>query len=150
MAPYAGLYNRCITPLIAGRSDEPLEPPDPPINLTRNKYDFVFQELEDLIDDNRDCQAIDHQLRQDRTQNYKLSQQANVIIRRNQTKSELVVFFYATCYAPVKSTFIKAVTNNHSVSWPGLDADLTTKHLESSEHTIKEHIARERMYNLRK
>ena len=66
--------------------------------------------------------------------------QANIIIQRNQAKSQLAEFLHAACYAQTKSTFIKAIKNNHFISWSGLDPQLITKHLGVSEHTIKGHM----------
>ena len=97
-------------------------------------YIKEFQAMNSLIDDNRDYQLIEQQLHQDK----KSQHQANVIIRKNQTKTKLVDFLHAACFAPVKSTFIKAIKNNHFVSWPGLDVPLVTKHLGVNESTEKD------------
>ena len=53
-------------------------------------------------------------------------------------------FLHAACFAPTKTTFIKAVKNNHFLSWPGLEPELMSKHLEINESTIKGHMKRER------
>ena len=36
-------------------------------------------------------------------------QQANVIIRKQQTQSTLVEFLHAACFAPTKATFLRAI-----------------------------------------
>ena len=135
----AGLYNKQFSG-ITFASTPVIVPPPPPYE----KYNFEFQGMNDLIDDNRDYQTINHQLRLDRQQTMTGNpQQANIIIKKQQTKTDLVKFLHAACFAPVKSTFTKAVKNNHFVSWPGLDPALISKHLEVNESTIKGHMNRE-------
>ena len=70
-------------------------------------YNFEFQDMNELIDDTQDYLYIDKQMKIDRkSSGY---QQANVIIRKNQTKSTLVEFLHAAYYAPTKATFLKAI-----------------------------------------
>ena len=68
----------------------------------------------------------------------------NVIIRKNQTKMELAKYMHGALFSPVKSTLIKAIQNNHFLSWDGLTADLISKHLLTSEATILGHQKQER------
>ena len=137
-APYAGLYNRHV-PLIPTPTKDPVAPKNVPSAVS---YNFEFQDMNELIDDTQDYLYIDKQMKIDRkSSGY---QQANVIIRKNQTKSTLVEFLHAACYAPTKATFLKAIKNNHFVSWPGLDPRTVAKHLGISEYTVKGHMARER------
>ena len=42
------------------------------------------------------------------------------------------------------STFIRAIKNNNYISWPGLTADLISKHLPKSLATAKGHLNQER------
>ena len=56
----------------------------------------------------------------------------NVILRKQQKHSDLAEFLHGCCCSPVPSTFIKAITNNHFITWPGLTPDLINKHLPPS------------------
>ena len=137
--PHAGLYNKHVSGITFAvptvtRHDAPAEA----------KYNFIFQDMDELIDDNRDYHAIDQQLKIDRTTATANPQQANIIIRKHQTKKDLAEFLHAACFAPTKSTFIKAINNNHFVSWPGINPELISKHLPINESTIKGHMTRER------
>jgi hypothetical protein len=38
----------------------------------------------------------------------------------NSTHAYLINYLYATCFSPVKSTWITAIANGHFTSWPGL------------------------------
>jgi hypothetical protein len=67
-----------------------------------------------------------------------------VILRKNQTKTDLTNYFHATCYSPAPSTFIRAVKNNHFTTWPGLDAYSIKKHLTKSIATQLGHLNQER------
>ena len=51
-------------------------------------------------------------------------------------QAELATFLYATCFSPVKSTFIKAAKNGNFPTWPGLMIKLIAAHLQKSEATI--------------
>ena len=68
---------------------------------------------------------------------------ANVILRYDQDKHDLVAFLHAACFAPVKSTFLKAINNNHFTTWPGLTAKLVSKHLQEPTSTALGHIKQE-------
>ena len=50
-----------------------------------------------------------------------------VIIRKNQTHLDLVKYLHASCFSPVKSTFLRAIKNNHFTTWPGLTPQLVNK-----------------------
>lgn len=69
----------------------------------------------------------------------------NIIIRKKQTKKDLAIFLHAVCFAPIITTFVKAIRNNQFNTWPGLDPKLITQHLPVSEATIKDHMTRERI-----
>ena len=71
-------------------------------------------------------------------------QQANVIIRKKQAKSNLAQYLHATCLSPPISTFIKAINNNNFVTWPGLTSKLMSKHLPKSTHTTLGHFKSEK------
>ena len=119
-----------------------------------------FSSMESLIDDNAfDC-ALAQQVRLDRLTNVSTSSsypfhdlhsiiddnvlpQANVILRKDKTKSELADYFHACCLFPVLSTFITAIQRGHFSSWPGLTVDLVTKHLTKNIHTEQGHLRQE-------
>ena len=74
--------------------------------------------------------------------------QANGILRKDITKSELSQYFQSTSFIPVKSTFIAAINNGHFNSWPGLFASLISKNIPQSPFTVKGRIDQEKK-NLR-
>ena len=57
------------------------------------------------------------------------SSHINVILWYDQDKHNLIAFLHAACFAPVKSTFLKAIQNNHFTMWPGLTVQSVKKHL---------------------
>jgi len=61
--------------------------------------------------------------------------QANVIIRKKKTKSDLAHYLHATCLNPTTTTFVKAIKNNNFTTWPGLTTDLVRKNLPKSMFT---------------
>ena len=68
----------------------------------------------------------------------------NVILRKQQLKSDLVEWYHGCACAPVKSTWLKAIKNGHFHTWPGLDVPLVTKHLTPSIFTAKGHMHQEK------
>ena len=76
----AGLYNDHFSGISFSAEPVQVQPSSSP----KPTYTFEFQDLNDLIDNNRDYQLIDQQLRLDRiatrTGN---QQQANIIIRKD-------------------------------------------------------------------
>ena len=68
----------------------------------------------------------------------------NVILRKHQLKSELVEWLHHCAGAPVKTTWMKAIKNNHYHTWPGLTAELVSKDLAPSIITLKGHIHQEK------
>ena len=53
-----------------------------------------------------------------------------------KTQAELASFLHATCFIPVKSTFIKALKNGIFLTWPGLMVKLIATHPPKIEATI--------------
>ena len=66
-----------------------------------------------------------------------------MILQKQQKSAELATFLHGCCGCPVPSTFIRAIKNNHFISWPGLTANLIAKHLPSSIITPKGHLRQE-------
>lgn len=67
----------------------------------------------------------------------------NVIIRKNEPAKQLVKYLHACCFYPTIPTFIKAIKNNHFLSWPGLTVKLVKKYLDPSVTTAKGHLRQE-------
>jgi hypothetical protein len=70
----------------------------------------------------------------------------NVHEMRNQ--SDLVAYLHRACFSPVRSTWLKAINAGYFATWPGLTAELVTKHLSKSIATAEGHLQQERQ-NLR-
>ena len=68
----------------------------------------------------------------------------SVIIQKRKTHMELVQYLHAACFSPVRSTFIKAIKNNHFSTWPGLTAELVLKNLPKVIATTQGHLHQER------
>ena len=57
-----------------------------------------------------------------------------------KNQAELEKKIHATCFSPVKSTFIKDVNNGKFATWPGLTAKLISANLQKLEATIFGHL----------
>ena len=68
----------------------------------------------------------------------------SVILRKKETKTNLVKYLHAACFSPVRSTWIKAIQNNNFATWPGLTDVLVKRHLPDSTATVQGHIHKER------
>ena len=88
--------------------------------------------MEDITQDNIFNSTINQQ------------QKLNVITRNKQTHKELAQYLHATCLSPRPSAFIKAIKNNHFISWPGLNQQLIIKHLPKTIATSLGHLTSER------
>ena len=73
-----------------------------------------------------------------------LDQAINVIIRKKQTKIDLAKYHHATCMSPTISTFVKAISNNNFLTWPGLTPQLVIRNLPKSIYTYQGHLHSER------
>jgi hypothetical protein len=71
-------------------------------------------------------------------------QSASVILRKKQTNIDLVTYLHAACFSPVKSTFLRAIKNNHFTTWPGLTPEIVNKALPPSLATEQGHLNQER------
>jgi hypothetical protein len=69
--------------------------------------------------------------------NQKPQPSANAILSLDKTKVELAQYLHAACFSPVPSTFVKAITAGHFLTWPGLTADLIRNQLPSSNAMAK-------------
>ena len=127
-------------------------PVHPPIKHHANILTKVYQNLNELIDDNCDFQAIKQQVKRDKRNhqtilhNNTVPAKANIILQKDTTKSVLATFLHATCFSRSTATFHKAVKNKHFLSWSGLDPQLIQKHLPYSIATAKGHLKRERSH----
>ena len=55
------------------------------------------------------------------------------------TKIDLAIYYHRSAFCPVTSTFITAINNGNLSTWPGLTAELISKHLPKSLATEKGH-----------
>ena len=62
----------------------------------------------------------------------------------NATKPELVAYYHAAMFSPVKSTWLKAIKKGWLKSWPNLTEDIVKKHFEKSIHTAYGHMHQKR------
>ena len=58
--------------------------------------------------------------------------------------AQLAMFYHQSVGSPPASTFVKAIRNGQFKSFPGLTAELITKHLPPSKATAKGHMVRKR------
>ena len=65
-----------------------------------------------------------------------------VIVRKQQTKKELVQYLHATCLSPIKSTYVRAIRKNYFSTLLGLTANLVNKHLPPRIPTEESHLHR--------
>ena len=72
--------------------------------------------------------------------------QANIIVKKNMKKKDLIVFLHACCFSPTHSTFIKAVQNGNFITWLGLTPELIKKYLPVTIVTQKRHMKQERQH----
>ena len=55
------------------------------------------------------------------------------------TKPDLAMYYHRAAFSPVPTTFITAINNGNLSTWPGLTAELISKHLPKSLATAKGH-----------
>ena len=67
----------------------------------------------------------------------------SVIIRKDTTNLDLAQYLHAASFSPVKSTWARAIDNNHFSSWPGLTLQLIWKHLPVSLAMVQGHLKQE-------
>jgi hypothetical protein len=64
----------------------------------------------------------------------------------NSKHKYLINYLRASCFSPVKSTWITAIKNGHFTSWPGLTEHVVEKHLSKSTSTTKGHLNQQRQH----
>jgi hypothetical protein len=69
--------------------------------------------------------------------------QLNAIIRKNQSKTELVQYPHGCCGSPGLSTWKKAIKNGNFITWPGIDS-ISLSRLPKSIASAKGHLDQER------
>ena len=55
------------------------------------------------------------------------------------TKPDFAIYYHRAAFSPVPTTFISAVNNGNFSTWPGLTAELISKHMPKSLATAKVH-----------
>ena len=121
----------------------------PRYSTVKNTIPKHMRLMNDLIGDNIFQHTLDTQFNEDikNTQRVALihdNPSLSVIIQKKKTHMELVQYLHAACFSPVKSTFIKAIKNNHFGTWPGLTAELVSKYLPKVIATTQGHLHQER------
>jgi hypothetical protein len=58
--------------------------------------------------------------------------------------SDTIAYLHATCFSPVKDTWIKAIAAGNFSGWPGLSVNSVRKYLAKSDATVKGHINQQR------
>ena len=61
-------------------------------------------------------------------------------VYETKSKQELILFYYAACFSPIKRTFLESIKRNAFAYWPGLTEELVNKYLPRTDATIKGHI----------
>jgi hypothetical protein len=62
----------------------------------------------------------------------------------NNNQKDLINYLHATCFSPVKSTWITAIKNGNFLSWPGLTEHAVERHVSKSAATTKGHLNQKR------
>jgi hypothetical protein len=62
----------------------------------------------------------------------------------NNNQKDLINYLHATCFSPVKSTWITAIKNGNLLSWPGLTEHAVEKYLSKSTATTRGHLNQQR------
>jgi hypothetical protein len=62
----------------------------------------------------------------------------------NNNQKDLTNYLHATCFSPVKSTWIKAIKNGNFSSWRGLNEQKVERYLSMSIVTAKGHLNQQR------
>ena len=55
------------------------------------------------------------------------------------TKPDIAMYYHQAAFSPVPTTFISAINKGNFSTWPGLTAELISKHLPKSLATAKGH-----------
>lgn len=56
----------------------------------------------------------------------------------------MATYLHTACFSPAKSSFVKAINNNHTTTWPGLKASFVNKYLAASLLSQRGHLNQER------
>ena len=70
--------------------------------------------------------------------------QANAIIRKDESKTELAQYLHAAAGYPVLGTFIQEIKKGNFLSWPGIESISFKKHLPKLMATAKGHLDQDR------
>jgi hypothetical protein len=62
----------------------------------------------------------------------------------NNNQKDLINYLHASCFSPVKSTWIAAIKKGNFSSWPGLNEHSVEKYLSKSTSTAKCHLNQQR------
>ena len=124
-------------------------------NVSPIKIIFIndFKGLEEVVATNECTYLVDRQLKKDRIKKINpaifkqvqvSSPTMSVIIRKNETKIDVIKFLHAALFSSVKSPLVRAIHNNHLTTWPSLAKQILNRHLIPNINTAKEHLKQER------
>ena len=68
----------------------------------------------------------------------------NIILRTDKRASDLATYLHATCFSPVKHTFLNTIKKFLFLTWPGLTPSLIQKYLVLPQSIILGHIKQEK------
>ena len=74
------------------------------------------------------------------------SSSVSVVMRKSQTKQDLIKSHHGVFFSPVQSTLVKVIKNGHLITWPLLDENLVTKNLPPLLNTAKVNLQQERQH----
>ena len=69
---------------------------------------------------------------------------AHFNVYNDATIRDIIHFHHRTLFSPTKSTFLKALANNHFVGWPALSAQAVRQHLTLQTATLMGHMDQQR------
>ena len=73
-----------------------------------------------------------------------IKQHANMIVRKDKTKSELAEYLHKCAFSPSLSTFLKAIRKGHFITWPGISDINFERVIKNILPTAKGHLDQER------
>ena len=76
-------------------------------------------------------------------------QYANSAIRNCKTRTDLAHFLHGAAFRPTQSSFLRAIKQGHFNTWPGLTAQLITKHLPKAIFATSQGHLRGKQQNIR-
>ena len=77
--------------------------------------------------------------------------QANAIIAKNLPKYHLANYLHACAFSPTLSTFQKAISNGHFITWPSIEKiNFKNSYMTKLQHILVIQIKKDLIYNQQK